>query len=97
MVGVASMSHKVSQKNKRLIFYKDLSGQRVAFLSFNPNHLVVTVYINRRITKDGFSRMSGVKFHPGLPLVRTPDDCRCSTQRSLKCWLAANSFQTVLY
>lgn len=41
--------------------------------------------------------MSEVKFHPGLPLVRAPDDCLCSTQRSLKCWLAANSFQTVLY
>lgn len=34
MVGVAIMNDKVSQKNQDFIFYKDLSGQRVAFFSF---------------------------------------------------------------
>lgn len=41
--------------------------------------------------------MSEVKFHPGLSLVRAPGDWLCSIQRSLKHWLAANFFQTVLY
>lgn len=41
--------------------------------------------------------MSEVKFHPGLARVSAPGDCLCSIQRNLKCWWAANSFQTVLY